>query len=594
MSFCYIFVSGNSIDSLLFNYERGLNTPISLSSPELGTESEGFDEHIRNSYSSSELLYERNLNRFNEYSKEENSSSEAQKIAIYAMDRKNSLRRSPITRTSYDGSDDKSIFSDSDSIQSVVEVNKKIRSSSFMSLTASIEEEIDDDDNAAPSTSFTVLNPKILTEPDEVEVKQLADESDVEIMKFGSGKRALEHNTSSAFFSTVYYDDDYLSDQRLSDKERSMSPVHQLEKGDVISQDSFNSESISSSDCSQLDKNNGNESDDNDEIFTKHYSHGQNSKTDTVEICTVNHVDRYRARDGIPKYVMLPNPFYRDNALVDGSDRVKFELSPISNGIVPPEIPKRMEHVDNHLSIPVITVTEMSENSPTSLLKKIVVPSFSEQNESYYKKYNNVNSSPFNTLKMSPDRDGDNRNVNRTRSPSPEVRQPREESAEIMVVKHYGDIAEAYSGAGKKPASKTYLDFEQLKMAAIDDELPVIVGDDQLVAEEERENEFEANGEYEEEEQAYDGYEENACTTDFEDQVAVENDDESMASDDRLQSAIGTASSNTVPYLMIFGNLSLALFGYWLYACKDERASVPIFGFLLFRFFKTQVWDRIE
>lgn len=584
-----IFVSGNSTDSLLFNYERGLATPISLSSPELGTETEGFDEHIRNSYSSSELLYERNLNRFNEYSNEENSSSEAQKIAIYAMDRKNSLRRSPITKRSNDGSDDKSIFSDSDSIQSVVEVNKKIYSSSFMSLTASIEEETDDDDNAAPFTSFTDLNSKILTESDADEIKQLVDQSDEEIMKFGSGKRALEDNTSSAFFSTVYYDDDYLSDQRLSDKERSISPVHRLEKGDVISQDSLNSESISSSDFSQLDKNNGNESDSNEEIFTKQNSHGQNSKTDTVEICTINHADHYRARDGIPKYVMLPNPFYRENALIDGSERVKFELSPISNGIVPPEIPKRMEHVDNHLAIPVITVTEMSENSPTSLLKKIVVPSFSEKNESYYKKYNNVNSSSFNTLKKSPDRDEDNKNVNRSRSRSPEVRQLRGEGAEMTVVKHYGDIAEAYSGAGKKPASKTYLDFEQLKMAAIDDELPIIIEGDRLV-EEGQKNEF---GEYEEEELEYDGYEENAYPTDFEEQVAVEND-ESMASDDRLQSVIGTPSSNTVPYLMIFGNLSLALFGYWLYACKDERASVPIFGFLLFRFFKTQVWDRIE
>lgn len=570
----YIFFLGNSTDSLLFNFERGSAPPISLSSPELGTDSEGFEEHIRNSYSSSELLYERNLNRFNGYSNDENMSSEDQKIAIYAMDRKNSLRRSPITRRSNDDSEEKSIFSDSDSINSVIDISKRTNASSYISLENSIDEEIEeitketiDGDDMIPSTSLNGYESEISKESCDEQYD--SDISDIEFMKFGSGKRALEHNTSSAFFSTVYYDDDYLSDQKLSDKERSISSSKIKETSDVISQSSLNSESISSNEYYQLDKDNNNDEDTSlDNII-------RTQSIENIEISTnplVEFTDKYRPRDGIPKYVMLANPFYKDNITVDSSNRVKFELSSNSNEIVPPEIPRR-EMNDNHTALPVITVTEMSDHSPTSLLKKIFVPSFSGKNDSYYNKYNNINSSTFSTLKKSPERD-----INTKEKNTKTWSAVQEEPTEMVVVKHYDDIVDRYSGVSKKIVSKTYLNFEQLKMAASDDE-PVLV--DQIVEEE-------YNSEFEEEN--------DNLYSEFEDQLQQENNYDYIApittSTNQL-AIIEAPTSNTIPYLKIFGNLSLALFGYWLYTYKDERLSVPIFVFLSFRLFKTQIWDRI-
>lgn len=567
---------GNSTDSLLLlKFEDGSAPPISLSSPELGAESEGFEEHIRNSYSSSELLYERNLNRFNTYSNNnnENASSEAQKIAIYAMDRKNSLRRSPITRRSNDDSEGKSVFSDSDSVHSVVEMQKATNASSFMSLESSIEEEITNDtkesiDNAVPSTSFVSSKSE---SPKESEDEYVSNSSDEEIMNFGSGKRALEQNTSSAFFSTVYFDDDYLSDHRLSDREQSTSPAREVEKIDRISQDSLNTETVSSSsDYSQLDKDV-----DNEERFAKNNFIIQNveNKVNSVgEINQVEPLDMYRPRDGIPKYVMLPNPFYKETAAVDNSNRVKFELSSNSDEIIPPEIPKRVNNESN-IALPVITVTETSEHSPKSLLKKIIVPSFAGLGESYYDKYNNVNSSTFNTLKRSPEREIV-KNKGEETNASAGV---REDAAELVVVKHYGDILERYSCAGKKTSSKTYLDFEQLKMAAVEDE-PVIL--DGPAEGEEYESDFE-----EAEGISYPALEEELLKLDARDSM--------IAPNDQLAIVEPPAAKNTIPYLEIFGNLSLAMLGYWLYLFKDERLSVPVFGFLFFRFFKTQVWDRI-
>lgn len=581
------------------NFERGSAPPISLSSPELGAESEGFEEHIRNSYSSSELLYERNLNRFNGYSNDENSSSEAQKIAIYAMDRKNSLRRSPITRSSNDGSEEKSIFNDSDSIHSVVEFSNKTNASSFMSLANSISKEFDDDveeninnDVEIPSTSFTGMQLDSFKGTNYEE--SLSDNSSEEefIRNFRSGKHALEHNTSSAFFSTVYYDDDYLSDQKLSDRERSVSPAprspkpskkESIEKSDVISQDSLNTGSVSSSDYSQIDKENNDE-----ETFSEKLSHSQNiteNKIDSAEVlCTDEPVvqDKYRPRDGIPKFVMLPNPFYKENlAPTENSNQVKFELSTNSHEIVPPEIPKREVNGSNHVSIPVITVTEMSEHSPKSILKKIFVPSFSGPTESYFNKYNNVNSSAFKTLrKPSPERDVTDEDDLETTEAA-----PPEEDAEMVAVKHYGDIVEAYSGVTKKPVSMTYMDFEQLKMAAVEDE-PVVVAQDQQLEEE-------YDGQYweedlEEEKEQIDTY------ANLGELSHLENDYGAPTSTDNQQlTIVETPVPNTIPYLKIFGNLSLALFGYWLYMCKDERLAVPIFGFLSLRIFKSQVWDRI-
>lgn len=568
----YIF-SGNSSESLLINFERGTAPPISLSSPELGADSDGFEEHIRNSYSSSELLFERNLNRFNVYSNDENMSSEAQKIAIYAMDRKNSLRRSPINRRSNEGSEGKSIFSDSDSIHSVVDVFNKAHENSFKSLRNSIDEKIIEDTtdtidsdnvNVILTTSFVGSETELSKEIDNAEYE--SDISDEEFMKFGSGKRALEHNISSAFFSTVYCDDDYLSDQRLSDKERSMSPLKIKEISDVMSQDSLNSESISSSDDSQLFKDNNKDGD----ILSTNIHCTQSIKN--VEISTkplLESTDKYRPRDGIPKYVMLSNPFYKENTTVDSSHRVKFELSSNSDEIIPPEIPKRGIN-DNHVSLPVITVTEMSEHSSTSLLKKIIVPSFSEQNDSYFNKYNNINSSTFNTLKKSPDRD-----INIEKKTVNTGLAVQEDATEMIVIKHYGDIVERYSGASKKTVSKTYLDFEQLKMAAEDNE-PVLVNDTvEEVDDSESEEEY------------------NNLNPTFEHELQPDDYTTPISTLNNELAIIQAPVPNAIPYLNIFGNLSLALFGYWLYTFKDEKLSVPIFVFLSFRFFKSQIWDRI-
>ncbi|VVC32972.1 Hypothetical protein CINCED_3A025396 [Cinara cedri] len=630
---------GNSTDSLLLlNFERGPAPPISLSSPELGVESEAFEEHIRNSYSSSELLYERNLSRFNGYSNDDKLSSEAQKIAIYAMDRKDSLRRSPITRISNEGSEDKSILSDSDSIQSVVEISKK--TSSYVSLAKSIEEKMedefketinDDSDIMVPSTSFSGLELQTSKAHSDGEEYVSDNSSDEEFMKFGSGKRALEHNTSSAFFSTVYYDDDYLSDQKLSDRERSISPAANVapEKSDAISQDSLNnSDSVSSDgDYSRSDKDNNDSRSDKDNDDSRSDKDNDNSQSDkdndgddaekssespsnsgqTVEnqrahnpdeICTVESDDIYRPRDGIPKYVMLPNPFYRNHtaATADGSSG--------PGGTVPPEIPKREENNGGgHMSIPVITVTEMTEERygpNTPILKQIFVPTFAGQNESYYDKYNNVNSSTFNTLsKRSPERDADREPVDDggdrghgdfdPQSP-PETPSPpdAQENAEMIAVKRYGDIVERYSGVAKKTASKTYLDFEQLKMAAA-------VEHDQPVVDAAADGYYESgteDGDYDDRDGDGDEYGDGNSAAD-EPETGSQNDD--SATPDHRQLATGPAVTepNAIPYLKIFGNLSLALLGFWLYAFKDERLSVPIFGFLSFRFFKTQIWDRI-
>lgn len=603
---------------MLLNFERRPAPPISLSSPELGAESECFEERIRNSYSSSELLYERNLSRFNGYSNDEKLSSEAKKIAIYAMDRKNSLRRSPITRRSNEGSEDKLIFSDSDSIQSVVEVSKK--TSSFISLANSIEEEeeeevedLDDDvkdilnDDSGvmvPSTFFSNLQAVTSKAHSDGEEYESGNSSDEEYMHFGSGKRALEHNTSSAFFSTVYYDDDYLSDQKLSDKERSTSPAKVTPvKSDAMSQDSLNSsESVSNSgDYSQSDKDNN---EDDAERLTENPSHSEQTidnqnlhKAD--EICSVEPDDIYRPRDGIPKYVMLPNPFYREDATAaERSNRVQVQLSSGSEKIVPPEIPRREDSNLGHLSIPVITVTEMTEDHGhgpnSSVLKRIFVPSFAGQNESYYNKYNNVNSSTFNTLlKRSPERDvdrerGDRGNDGHGHGRIPETPETQED-AEMVAVKHYGDIVERYSGAAKKTASKTYLDFEQLKMAAAVEHEPAVVAD-RSAADEYDESAPEDEGDYCDQ---YDDGDEDGGSMAFEVESMSENYDSATLDDVRLATATEVTEPNPVPYLKIFGNLSLALLGYWLYAFKDERLSVPIFGFLSFRFFKTQIWDRI-
>uniref|UniRef100_A0A2S2Q9M5 Titin n=2 Tax=Sipha flava TaxID=143950 RepID=A0A2S2Q9M5_9HEMI len=587
----------NSTESLIkLNFERESAPPISLSSPELGPESEVFEEHIRNSYSSSELLYERNLSRFNGYKNDENLSSEAQKIAIYAMDRKNSLRRSPITRRSNDGSEEKSVFSDSDSVQSVIEASKRTKNaSSFMSLANSIEEVLENtgreiigdnnDKGKNDNTPFTLYDSSGSGISKESEDEYVSDyDSDGEFINFGNGKRALqEQKASSAFFSTVYYDEDYLSDQKLSDRERSTSPaaLREIEKSDEMSQDSLNTESTSSSEYSD--------------------SQQLKNKTDTTtEICTVaepNSIDpqKYRPRDGIPKYVMLPNPFYkeRETSMIavevpEGSpshNRVKFELSSNSDEIVPPEIPRRtVDGSDSsHLALPVITVTETSDHSPKSVLKKIFMPEFSDQNESYYDRYNNVNSSAFGTLKQrSPEREDDD---------NKKAAEVLQEDANMVVVKHYGDILERYSDVVKKPSSKTYLDFEQLKLAAVECESPVVLVDDRPIdkcQDDDNEDELESyEMQYEEEEEAYGR--EQPIDGDLDNQVV-------NVADDRLTSMMlqdHTSTNNAIPYLKIFGNLSLALFGYWLYTFKSEKLSVPVFGFLLVRFFKTQIWDRI-
>lgn len=622
----------NSTDSLLLlNFERGSAPPISLSSPELGAESEGFEEHIRNSYSSSELLYERNLNRFNGYSNDENSSSEAQKIAIYAMDRKNSLRRSPITRRSNDGSEEKSIFSDSDSVHSVIDISKKTNASSFMSLANSIEEEIVedvkeiiDDDEMEPPSSFSGVESETSVESDDD--YNMSDRSEEKFTNFGSGKRALEHNTSSAFFSTVYYDDDDMSDQKLSDRERSKSPAKWVEKVDEepstsATKSSENSdrrppmpmpttqsveETSEQSDSMSQDSLNYS----NGSIDSSGSSRPNENKSSTAEISTVEtQVDgTYRPRDGIPKYVMLPNPFYKENATVsETTDLVKFKLSSDPIGIVPPEIPERETGVSSSIKLPVITVTEMSDRSPKSVLKKIFVPPF------------------FNKQSNGPDRDKYEDHVSRKKSPVRDMKNFRvagnagdaiqtlsttvdtgtdnnadsytntdvTAAAEMIAVRHYGDIVEQYSGVSRRPVAKTYLDFEQLKMAAAveDCDEPVVTFEAELrdnYGDDDDDDEDCANDEY------FDETGDSSLATLSGQPEIIE---EPPTSGEWLSAVVlhqpNMPEPNAIPYLKIFGNLSLAVFGYWLYMCKDEKLSVPVFGFLLFRFFKTQIWDRI-
>lgn len=631
--YVYLFFLGNSTDSLLLlNFERGSAPPISLSSPELGAESEGFEEQIRNSYSSSELLYERNLNRFNGYSNDENLSSEAQKIAIYAMDRKNSLRRSPITRRSNDGSEEKSIFSDSDSVHSVIDISKRTNASSSISLVNSIEEEIVedvketiDDDETEPSSSFSGVESETSVESDDD--YNMSDRSEEKFTNFGSGKRALEHNTSSAFFSTVYYDDDDMSDQKLSDRERSKSPAKWVEKVDegpstsatkcfensdrrpsmtMPTTQSVEETSEQSDSMSQDSLNYSNGSIDSSES-----SRPNENKSNTAEISTVEtQADgSYRPRDGIPKYVMLPNPFYKENATVsETTDLVKFKLSSHPIGIVPPEIPEREIGVSSSIKLPVITVTEMSDRSPKSVLKKIFVPPF------------------FNKQSNGPDRDKYEDNVSRKKSPVRDMKNFRTASnerdeiqtlsttvdtgtdnntdsctdtdvtdvaAEMIAVRHYGDIVEQYSGVSRRPVAKTYLDFEQLKMAAAveDCDEPVVTFEAGLrdnYGNDDDEDEDCANDEYFDETEDY-----SLATLSGQPEVI----EEPVTSGEWLSAVVlhqpNMPEPNAIPYLKIFGNLSLAVFGYWLYMCKDEKLSVPVFGFLLFRFFKTQIWDRI-
>ncbi|XP_060843297.1 muscle M-line assembly protein unc-89 [Rhopalosiphum padi] len=620
----------NSTDSLLLlNFERGSAPPISLSSPELGAESEGFEEQIRNSYSSSELLYERNLNRFNGYSNDENLSSEAQKIAIYAMDRKNSLRRSPITRRSNDGSEEKSIFSDSDSVHSVIDISKRKNASSFMSLANSIEEEIVegvketiDNDETEQSTSFSGVESETSIESDDD--YNMSDRSEEKFTNFGSGKRALEQNTSSAFFSTVYYDDDYMSDQKLSDREQSKSPAKLLEKADeglstsaTKSSENSDRRSPTTQPAEETSEQSDSMSQDslnysNGSINSSEYSRSDEHKSDTAEISTVETLmdGSYRPRDGIPKYVMLPNPFYKENsAASESTDLVKFKLSSDTTGIIPPEIPERETGIASGVrqTLPVITVTEMSDRSPKSVLKKIFVPPFfsKHSNGPDRDKYDDQMS-----RKKSPVRDS--KNVQTVSNGEDAIETPvvtadtgtnvnadsctdtdASAATEIIAVRHYGDIVEQYSGVSRRPVAKTYLDFEQLKMAAATENCdePVVTFEAGL-----RDN-FEDDDDVDED-YANDEYfdESGDCSlTTLSGQPEVIED---PAASGEWLSAVVLHQPNlpepyVVPYLKIFGNLSLAVFGYWLYMCKDEKLSVPVFGFLLFRFFKTQIWDRI-
>lgn len=610
------------------NFERGSAPPISLSSPELGAESEDFEEHLRNSYSSSELLYERNLNRFNGYSNNENVSSEAQQIAIYAMDRKNSLRRSPITRRSNDGSEEKSIFSDSDSIHSVVDISKRTNASSFMSLTNSIDEEITenvketiDDDDTEQSTTLSGLESETSIESDDD-----YNMSEEKFTNFGSGKRALEHNTSSAFFSTVYYDDDYMSDQKMSDRERSKSPANWVEKADdlvttSVALGSENTErrssiaavispsteetSEKSDSMSQDSLNYSNGSTDSGE-----YSRPDEKKSDTAEISTIEtSVDgTYRPRDGIPKYVMLPNPFFKENATAsENSERVKFKLSSDPIGIVPPEIPERETGVGSGVrpTLPVITVTETNDRSPKSVLKKIFVPPFlnRQSNGPDRDRYDDQVA-----RKKSPKRDskiswaasdkGDETPVNNADSYTDANADSSTDTdvtaaAEMIAVRHYGDIVEQYSGVARRPIAKTYFDFEQLKMAAAIEccDEPVVRFEAGL------RDDYEEDGNVDENCGNEEYYEENGDVSMEKLSIKPEADVNRETSEEWLSAVVlhhpEMPEPNVVPYLKIFGNLSLAVFGYWLYMCKDEKLSVPVFGFLLFRFFKTQIWDRI-
>lgn len=590
-------------------------------------------------------------------------SSEAQKIAIYELDRKNSLRLSPITRRSNDGSEDKSIFSDSDSVQSVVDVSKRAtKASSFMSLTnSSIGEELvndygdddDNDDDQMPSTSFSVTGSERRVSVNDDGGECASDDSEEgqeeEPRNFGSGKRALDQNTSSAFFSTVYCDDEYLSDQKLSDRERSTSPAQEpvvaapRKLSDLMSEDSLNSTG-SLGDSSASDRSQSIDNDEYEENVWKNVENGirkmeilRATVEPTAEVASDDMI--YRPRDGIPKYVMLPNPFYQENASTDGGNKVKFELSVKHGEIIPPRIPRREPNDSGRSSattIPVITVTAETTSSttdidpsdagsPKSVLKKIIfAPSFGAKPQrnatdmtpsslSYFDKYNNANSTAFETLRKSPDRDrivlDRERTVldreqefrwRRTATNSP----PRDESdlPEMVVVKHYGDIVERYSGVAKRPASKTYLDFEQLKMAAaVEGSEPVMWTDDefrQVSAKEEYgvDDDERMDGEADEELELVQDLRDDdlSPTVDYGGNQRFQSEDyASSQTENRLQVMETPVTVETISYLKIVGNVSLAMFGYWLYACKDERLSVPIFGFLLVRFFKTQIWDRI-
>lgn len=586
------------------------------------------------------MLYERNLNRFNGFSNDEHASSEAQKIAIYAMDRKNSLRRSPITRTSNDGSEGKSVFSDSDSVHSIVDVTKRANTSSFMSLGNSIEEEVVEgiEFEETSSDNWKVRSssvPSPVSRASDVESDSDGSSSGGEfVQKFGSGKRALEPNASSAFFSTVYYDDDYLSDQRLSDRERSSSPRSVIDvsavpatlvvdQSDAISRDSLNTSGseVSSGEYSRSSSSGVKDFGDDTE--------DQIAVVESPPLAITEDRIKFRPRDGIPKYVMLPNPFYRENA-----DRVKFELSSNSmDEIVPPEIPERGGSDSNDISpgrlaLPVITVTETNDRSPKSVLKKIFVPALSgfdekpsqqqkqeDSSSSYYDKYNNVNSSSFEILKRSPERG----QAAKRNSASDEEEPVEDVPTEMVVVRHYGDIVQRYSGAAKKTTSRTYLDFDELKMAAaVESEQNVDVEDrHRPIGEEDWDDYYDNDGDGDVDELLQENEEYCSGKGEHVDDGRLElrfkppplpppqdsSKDNSMIevsdpSDDRqfsiaLLQTDSAAGPNAIPYLKIFGNLSLALFGYWLYTCKDEKLSVPVFGFLLFRFFKTQVWDRI-
>jgi len=244
--------------------------------------------------------------------------------------------------------------------------------------------------------------------------------------------------------------------------------------------------------------------------------------------------------------------------------------------VVPPEIPCRRDAAESAPvtasgtpRLPVITVTETGGgggggDGGSPILKKIFVPSLA-----------------------------------RPSGRSPDA-PPRTEVAEtVAAVKHYGDIVERYSGmAAKKTASKTYyLDFEQLRMAAAVEGEPVEAVAEPAGAESDGTSEFDDDDD-DDAAAAADGASREqddrpTCDGDGRDPTTA-----AVGDDSRRQLAVAFREASArppdaVPYLQVFGNLSLALFGYWLYTCKDERLSVPVFGFLLFRFFKTQVWDRI-
>ncbi|XP_050422468.1 uncharacterized protein LOC126834526 isoform X2 [Adelges cooleyi] len=563
---------GNSSNSLVFDFDRATAPPISISSPELGADVEEFEEYLRNSFSSSELLYERNLHRFNEYKDNENRSSEAHKIAVYTMDRKNSLLKPPVNcRRSVEDVEERSIVSDSGSIQSVIEVSKVSKSDSFLSLASNSTE----DDGAKPSVSFSGSKSQLVSKSEEYLNKYQSNsssaesESDDDQMRFGSGKRALDHLTSSAFFSTIF-DDDYLSDHK---SDRSVSSAKEADRAEMISQDSLNSESISSGggDVSQLDKECG----EMEKVW----------RTDFITRTVVDHLDdadrlkwseteEYRLRDFIPKHVLIPNPFYKEptgGSPRESPCRLKIELSQNKEEIVPPEIPKREETADNPVALPVITITEVNnEYSPKSILKKIIVPSFAGKTGSFFKR-NNVKSDIFDNVKKSPEREY----VKKRELDQTDIRTSRvHEEPKLMIVQHYGSIIEEYN-SGKKPASKTYLDFDQLKMAAVEDVDPIIDLTPEVPVDSEQDEADDLKWLMKDE------------------QNLLPSENELNVADAGLAFMEAPPTDMGFPYLKVFGNLSLMLFGYWLYMCKDERLSVPVFGFLIFRFFKTQIWDRI-